>query len=135
MAEEANETLQTDMGTVEIAPEVIQIIGGLAAVQVDGVAGTSGGVVDDINQILRRKNPKHGIKVELGEELEIAVSIAVHFGYHLPDVAVEVQRQVKEAIESMTGLVVGKVLVRVVEVKIAGEMEGSPKTDHHQRVK
>ncbi|MDR6224652.1 Asp23/Gls24 family envelope stress response protein [Desmospora profundinema] len=134
--EQMKETHQTGLGKVEIAPEVIQIIGGLAAIQVEGVAGTSGGVVDDINQFLGRKNPKHGIKVELGEdELEVAVSIIVHYGHHVPDVAVEVQQQVKGAIESMTGLTVNKVLIRVVEVKIEGEAEDTRETDHHQRVR
>jgi len=50
----------TDLGKIEIAPEVIQIIAGLAAVQVDGVAGMSGGVVDDITQFLGRKKPAPG---------------------------------------------------------------------------
>jgi uncharacterized alkaline shock family protein YloU len=133
--EYAQETRQTDLGTVEIAPEVLQIIGGLAAIQVDGVAGTSGGVVDDINQFLGRKNPKHGIKVELGDELAIGVSIIVHYGYNVQDVALQVQQQVKNAIESMTGLSVGKVSIRVVEVKIATEAEDTEDSEDQQRVR
>ena len=63
----------TQLGKVEIAPEVLQIISGLAALQVDGVAGTSGGVVSDLTQFLGRKTPKQGIKVDLDEEVRIHV--------------------------------------------------------------
>lgn len=119
------ETRTTELGKVEIAPEVLQIISGLAAIQVEGVEGTSGGVVSDISQFLGRKNPKQGIKVELGEEVRITVSIIVTYGCHIPDVGREVQEQVKHAVESMTGLEVSEVMVRVAEVRFA-EDESSP---------
>ncbi|PTX53925.1 putative alkaline shock family protein YloU [Melghirimyces profundicolus] len=109
------------LGKVEIAPEVIQIIAGLAAIQVEGVAGTSGGVVSDITQFLGRKKPKQGIKVELEEEVKIFVSLILHYGYPIPDVGREVQEQVKTAVETMTGLSVSAVTVRVVEVRLKGE--------------
>jgi uncharacterized alkaline shock family protein YloU len=113
----------TDLGKIEIAPEVLQIIAGLAALQVDGVLGTSGGVVSDITQFLGRKNPKQGIRVELEEETKIVVSIIVEYGKKIPEVGLEVQARVKEAVENMTGLPVSDVIVRVVEVKFRNKAE------------
>lgn len=122
----------TDLGKVEIAPEVIQIIAGLAIVQVDGVAGMSGGVVDDITQFLGRKNPRQGIRVDFEEGLSIEVSILVKFGSYIPDVGKAVQEQVKNAVETMTGLRVEKVNVRVEAVKFSDKPTAAETT---QRVK
>jgi uncharacterized alkaline shock family protein YloU len=131
-AKMSNEYQSTDLGKIEIAPEVIQIIAGLAVVQVDGVAGMSGGVVDDISQFLGRKNPRQGIRVEFEEGLSIEVSILVKFGSYIPDVGKAVQEQVKNAVETMTGLLVEKVNVRVEAVKFPEKSNAAEAT---QRVK
>lgn len=111
------------LGKVQIAPEVIQIISGMAALGVKGVAGTRGGVVKGLTQYLGRKSPKQGIKVELEEETRITVSVIVYYGVHLPSVGKEVQEKVKTAVESMTGLEVMEVKVKIVGVQFDGEQE------------
>ncbi|SMO40069.1 Asp23/Gls24 family envelope stress response protein [Melghirimyces algeriensis] len=130
-----SETGSTHLGRVEIAPEVIQIISGLASIQVEGVAGMSGGVVSDITQFLGRKTPKQGIKVELDDEVRIQVSLIVTYGYHIPDVARNVQERVKSAVESMTGLDVSGITVQVVDVRFAGDEQESSEESESQRVK
>lgn len=107
------------LGKIELAPEVLQTIAGLTATQVEGVASLSGGVVGDINQLLGRKNLRQGIKVELGDETVIQISIVVHYGYHVVDVATEVQARVKEALEDMTGVVIDQVVVYVEGLKFS----------------
>ncbi|MFC7440962.1 Asp23/Gls24 family envelope stress response protein [Laceyella putida] len=109
------------LGKVEIAPEVIQLISGIAASRVEGVISLSGGVVGDINQLLGRKNLKKGIRVDLEEQLTIDLAVVVQYGYHIPDVGREIQEQVKSAVESMTGLAVDKVIVRVDGIKMPQE--------------
>jgi uncharacterized alkaline shock family protein YloU len=109
------------LGKVEIAPEVIQLISGIAASQVDGVITLSGGVVGDINQLLGRKNLKKGIRVDLEDQLTIDLAVVVQYGFHIPDVGREIQEQVKTAVESMTGLTVDKVIVRVDGIKMPPE--------------
>lgn len=105
------------LGKIELAPEVLQTIAGLTASQVEGVASLSGGVVGDINQLLGRKNLRQGIKVELGDETLIQISIVVQYGYHVVEVATEVQARVKEALEDMTGVVIDQVVVYVEGLK------------------
>ncbi len=111
---ERNE-IESPIGTIRIADEVVEIIAGLAASQVEGVAGMSGGFVGDIAQMLGRgKNLAKGVKVEVGEE-EAAVNLylTVEYGMSIPDVSFKVQEAVKEAIESMTGLRVTEINVHI----------------------
>ncbi|SFB20147.1 Uncharacterized conserved protein YloU, alkaline shock protein (Asp23) family [Cohnella sp. OV330] len=108
---------KTDMGTIQIAPEVIEIIAGLATVEVEGVAGMSGGISSGIAELLGRKNLSKGVKVEVGQrEAAIDVSIIVEYGRRITEIASEVQHGVKRSIETMTGLNVVEVNVHVHDV-------------------
>ncbi|WP_127585992.1 Asp23/Gls24 family envelope stress response protein [Paenibacillus koleovorans] len=123
---------KTDMGTIQIAPEVIEVIAGLATVEVPGVAGMSGGFAGGIAELLGRKNLSKGVKVEVGQrEAAVDVSIVIEFGTRIPEVASEIQRNVKHAIESMTGLNVVEVNVHIHDVQFKAaakpeEEEGAP---------
>lgn len=117
MATIAPDIEKTDIGTIQIAPEVVEVIAGLAATEVEGIAGMSGGFAGGIAELLGRKNLSKGVKVEVGEkETAVDVSIIVKYGYKLPELAADVQRNVKHAIESMTGLAVVEVNVHIHDV-------------------
>lgn len=99
-------------GKIVFATDVIATIAALAAADVKGVAGMSGGMVEGITEMLGRKNLTKGVKVEVGtEEAAVDVSVVVQYGNRIQDVCSEVQRSVKNAVETMTGL-------RVVEVNV-----------------
>ena len=100
------------LGAVRIADEVVSIIAGLAATEVDGIAGMSGGLVGGIAEMLGKKNFAKGVKVEVG-------------GVRIPDVALSVQENVKQAIETMTGL-------SVVEVNIHVQGVGFPEPEKEE---
>lgn len=113
----APDYVKTEMGSIQIAPEVIEIIAGLATIEVPGVAGMSGGFAGGIAELLGRKNLSKGVKVEVGQlEAAVDVSIIVEFGTRIPEVASGIQRNVKNAIESMTGLTVVEVNVHIHDV-------------------
>ncbi|WP_409346445.1 Asp23/Gls24 family envelope stress response protein [Paenibacillus sp. MBLB4367] len=117
MSSIAADYVKTDMGNIQIAPEVIEVIAGLAAIEVDGVAGMSGGFAGGIAELLGRKNLSKGVKVEVGQrEAAVDVSIIVEYGHRIPEVAGAIQRNVKQAIESMTGLGVVEVNVHIHDV-------------------
>ena len=102
------------LGAVRIADEVVSIIAGLAATEVSGIEGMSGGLVGGIAEMLGRKNFAKGVKVEVGEkEAAVDLYIIVKYGVRIPDVALSVQENVKQAIETMTGLSVVEVNVHV----------------------
>lgn len=108
---------RTEIGSIEIAPEVVEVIAGLATIEVKGVAGMSGGFASGVTELLGRKNLSKGVKVEVGQrEAAVDVSIIIEFGVRIPELASEIQRNVKQAIESMTGLDVVEVNVHIHDV-------------------
>ena len=105
-------------GTITFANEVIATIAGLAAVDVPGVAGMSGGFVDGITELVGRKNLSKGIKVEVGtEEVAVDIAIVVEYGTPVPEIAQNIQMSVMKAIETMTGLKVVEVNINVQGIK------------------
>lgn len=111
-----------DYGQIKIADEVVGIIAGLAATEVSGVAGMSGGLAGGIAEMLGRKNLSKGVKVEVGErETAIDLYIIVEYGVKIPDVSWEIQEGVKTAVETMTGLNVIEVNINIQGVNIEKE--------------
>lgn len=106
-------------GKISFANDVVAVIAGLATIDVEGIAGMSGGVVEGFTELLGRKNLSKGVKVEVGEE-EVAVDvyIVVEYGCIINEVAKEVQSAIKNAIETMTGLNVVEVNVYIQGVNI-----------------
>lgn len=106
--------LSTELGTIQIAPEVLEVVAGLATVEVEGVAGMSGGLAGGIAEMLGRKNLSKGVKVTItGDRAEVEISIVVHYGYRIPDICDQIGRNVKHAIESMTGIEVSGVHIQI----------------------
>ena len=113
-------TPQDGLGGIRIADDVVGIIAGMAATEVPGVAGMSGGIGGGIAEMLGRKNLSKGVKVEVGEkEAAVDLFVIVEFGVRIPDIATQIQMNVKRAIEGMTGLSVVEVNIHVQGVTIA----------------
>jgi len=107
-------TERMDIGNVRIADEVVAIIAGLAATEVDGVAGMSGGLAGGIAELLGKRNLSKGVKVEVGDrEAAVDLFLVVNYGVSIPEVALRVQENVSRAITSMTGLTVVEVNVHI----------------------
>ena len=121
--QEKDVTLPEDgIGEVRIAIDVIVVIAYTAAMETEGVAGMSAGVVDNITQVLGRKGASKGVKVELSEkETSIDLFLIVDYGARIPDVAWRVQERVKNAVESMTGLDVKAINIHVQSVSFDGK--------------
>ncbi len=111
---------------VRISDEVIGIIAGIAAADVENVTSLSGGFVEGIASILGRKNLGKGVKVQSGEkEVIIEVSIVVEYGCKIHMVAKKIQDRVREAVENMTDLNVSEVDVNVVGVNVEKDFKKS----------
>lgn len=127
---------KTDIGSIHIAPEVIEVIAGLATIEVDGVAGMSGGFAGGIAELLGRKNLSKGVKVEVGNrEAAVDVSIVMEYGSRVPEVAGDIQKNVKSAIEMMTGLLVVEVNVHIHGVLFKNQEKPEEDTSAALRVK
>ena len=107
------------MGEVRIADEVVAIIAGLAATEVDGVDSMAGNITNELVGKLAMKNLSKGVKVDVTEEhVSVDLSLNIKYGYNIPDVSERVQDRVKSAIENMTGLTVLDVNIRIAGVNI-----------------
>ncbi len=115
----------TELGKIQIADEVIQIIAGLAATEVNGVADMSGSIAGGLTEsLLGRKNFAKGVRVNFGDEdktCSIDLFVVLRFGTNIPSVCMNVQEHVKQAIEGMTGLEVTSVHVHVAGVLLENE--------------
>ena len=127
---EQQEVEAADEGSIKIADEVVSIITGLAATEIEGVAGMSGGIAGGIADMLGRKNLSKGVKVDVDEEsASIDVYVIIEYGKAIPDVAWQIQDNVKQAIEGMTGLSVKAVNVHVQGVNFPEEEEESKEVE------
>lgn len=130
MTAEEKRVVTSDIGAIRIADDVVAVIAGLAATEVDGVAAMSGGFAGGIAEVLGRRNLSKGVKVEVGtEEAKVDLHIVVTYGVRIPDVAWEIQENVKKAIEQMTGLRVLQVNVHVQGVSFPVKEKAGERDD------
>ncbi len=119
MTNDIDKSTLMENGQIKIADEVVGIIAGIAATEVQGIAGMSGGIAGGIADILGRKNLSKGVKVQVGEtETAIDLFVIVEYGSKIPDIAWKVQERVIDAVETMTGLNVVEVNIHIQGVNI-----------------
>ena len=107
------------IGEVKIASEVVAVIAGLAANEVEGVHSMAGNLTNEIIGKLGGKNMSKGVKVILsGDTVHVDMTISMMYGYSIPKVSKQVQEKVSQQIENMTGLVVPEVNVRIAGVNL-----------------
>lgn len=107
------------IGEVQIADEVVAIIAGLAAMEVDGVDSMAGNKTNELVGRLGMKNLSKGVKVDVMEgHVSIDLAINMKYGYNIPNVSEMVQDKVKTAIETMTGLIVIDVNLKIAGVNV-----------------
>lgn len=110
-------------GVVRIADDVVAVIAGIAASETEGIAGMSGGITEGLARRVSGKNVQKGVSVEVGEfEAAIDLRVIVSYGSKIDEACRNLQQSVKEAVESMTGL-------RVVEVNVKVEGVEFPKQE------
>ena len=126
MEKDENQTGYTlengNMGQVQIADEVVAIIAGLAATEVEGVASMAGNITNELVSKLGKKSLSKGIRVKVEDGIvNVNVALNIEYGYSVPKTCKKVQEKVKAAIENMTGLEVEKVDIQIANVSISKE--------------
>ena len=117
-------TIKTDenLGEVKIADEVVAIIAGLAAMEVEGVASRAGKGTRERISKLGMKSLSKGVKVDVLDGIvTVSLALNLNYGYSIKEITSKVQEKVKTAIENMTGLEVADVNIRVAGVEIPEE--------------
>ncbi|TBL78306.1 Asp23/Gls24 family envelope stress response protein [Paenibacillus thalictri] len=126
---------QLDSGIIRISDDVVSTIAGLAALETPGVAAMSGGISEGLAKRLSGKNVQKGVSVEVGQvEAAIDLRIIVNYGSRIQEVCRQLQENVRDAVENMTGLTVVEVNVKVEGVTFKEE-EAAISYEEAHRVK
>ncbi|KAB7669975.1 Asp23/Gls24 family envelope stress response protein [Bacillus sp. B1-b2] len=106
------------LGKVEIAPEVIEVIASIAALEVEGVAQMRGNFASGVVEKLGKKMHNKGVKVDLSEDgIKVEVYCVMNFGISIPQVAQQIQDNIRQTLINMTGLITQEVNVHIVGVQ------------------
>ena len=106
-------------GEVKIADEVVAIIAGMEATEVKGVASMAGNIKNELVAKMGMKSLSKGVKVEVTDtDVKVDLTLILKFEANILAVSGAVQEKVKSAIESMTGMNVSEVNVRVAGVAL-----------------
>lgn len=117
-----NREKKTSVGEVQIANEVVSSIAGISAAEVEGVDSMAGGFTNELAGKFGVRNLSKGVKVEVVEDRAVVdLAVNMKYGYSIPDTCEQVQEKVAQAINSMTGLEVEKVNVRIAGVSLEQE--------------
>ncbi len=116
---------EENVGNIRISADVVSTIAGIATSELEGVAemysSFAGGIAEKFGA---KKNPSKGVKVEMSDaSVSIDLYIVVEYGVRIPELAWEIQENVKNSVESMTGLSVEKVNIHIEGVSFAKDNE------------
>jgi len=124
-------TREEQNGSISFANDVVATIAGLATIEIEGVAGMSGGFSGGLAELLGLKNLTKGVKVEVGrEECAIDLFVVVNYGVGIPTMCEKIQANVKKAVETMTGLRAVEINVHIQGVRIVKETPDDTKRVH-----
>lgn len=113
-----------ELGSIEVAPEVIEVIAGIATTEVEGIFGTRGSFASGVAEKFGKKVHGKGIKTEWTPEgLVVDVYCVVQYGAQVAKVAAQVQRQIREAISNMTALTTKEVNVHITGIQFEQEQQ------------
>jgi uncharacterized alkaline shock family protein YloU len=121
MAEQSlvNMSENTGLGKVEIAPEVIEVIAGIAASEIEGLANMRGNFATGVVERFGKKSHSKGVKVELTDEgILIDLYVVLEFGVSIPEVAQKIQGNIRQTLKNMTSLEISEVNIHVVGLQM-----------------
>jgi len=114
-----------ELGQIEVAPEVIEVIAGIATTEVEGVAATRGNFASGVVERFGKKVHSKGIKAIIGDEGQIMIDVycSVKYGYSIPKVAKEIQTAIRQAIFNMTSIDTSEVNVHITAIQFENNTE------------
>ena len=105
------------IGEIRVADDVVSIIAGLPATEGEGVGSMAGNITNEIVAKTGIKNLSKGVHVDVMDGIvTVDLDLNIKYGYAIPEVSGNVQERVRTAIETMTGLEVGTINVRIASV-------------------
>lgn len=121
---------ESTLGIVKISDDVVSVIAGIAAEEIQGILEIPQGVGNNISQILKGKKSSTGksVRVTLGENSAIIdLNVAVQYGIKIQEVVKTVQENVKKTVEAMSGLNVEAVNINVQNIYVPKQEQEASK--------
>ena len=113
-----------DSDSMMITDEAIAVMAGVAASEVRGVAGMSGGFAGGIAEVFGRRNLSKGVKVlTKNDSTTVDLYVIVKYGYRIPDLAYQIQENVKSTIEALSGIIVDAVNIHIQGIDYSEDCE------------
>lgn len=114
------------MGRVEIAPDVIEVITGIAASEIDGISSMRGNFAMGVAERLGKKSHSKGVKVELTDKgVLIDLYVVIKFGVSIPEVAEKVQQNIRQTLKNMTALEINEINVHIEGIQMDEKNEAT----------
>lgn len=108
-----------NIGTVQIADDVVAMIASLAATEIEGVSAMAGNITNEFMSRVGMKTLTKGVKVDVtGDKVRVDLAVTMEYGYNIPATCGLVQNKVKSAIENMTGLNCSDVNIRIAGINM-----------------
>ena len=109
-----------NIGRIRISEQVVAVIAGIAATEVEGVESLVGNITNEIVAKMGIKNLSRGIRLKMVDDtVFVQITVNIRYGYSIPDISRNIQEKVSQAIENMTGLSVAEVNVIVSDVTVS----------------
>ncbi|ADU29975.1 Asp23/Gls24 family envelope stress response protein [Evansella cellulosilytica] len=113
-----------ELGKVEISPEVIEVIAGLAATEIDGVTTRGNFAAGVVEKLGRKSNHGKGVKVDLHEDgINVDVFVLINYGVSIPEVCKKIQENIYQTLKNMTAIQLNEVNVHVVGVQLEQKLD------------
>lgn len=114
----------SELGSVKIHHDAISAIAAHVIGDISGVVRMSGSIVADLAERFGKKNLDKGIRTDvMGEEVKIEVSVILRYGAKIPEVAWQIQKKIRKAVEEITGLHVASINVNIEGIQIPKKEE------------
>lgn len=124
MSEIDEQNMFDDNDNMMITDEAIAVMAGVAASEVRGVSGMSGGFAGGIAEVFGRRNLSKGVKVVTkNDSTTVDLYVIVKYGHRIPDLAYEIQENVKSTIESLSGITVDAVNIHIQGIDYSEDSE------------
>ena len=121
-----------DMGHIQVDESVVALIAFKETVEMDGVVGTSGGLVKDFAAFIRKGEVPKGVRVTRDDEGQLVVdlSIVIEYGRDVRELAAALQVKVMDEVEKMTGNRPKTVNIHLAKVDLSPkEKSAAPQED------
>lgn len=104
-------------GEIVIAPEVLEVIIGIAAAKVEGVYGMRRNLASNVNELFGKTAHGKGVSLDIVDEgIKVDLYCYLNYGVSVPKVALEMQEKVKQQVLYMTDLDLLEVNIHVLGV-------------------